>query len=82
MSECGATFDANGQPVDIGDVVQVNPASHQSFGGCFVIVEEVMGWGVVGFTIAPAGGAPAHCPFRAESGDFVRVGRAPYLVAS
>jgi len=40
----------------VGDVVQIDPAHDEKFGGCFMLVEEVKGWGLVGFVQVPGSG--------------------------
>lgn len=39
-----------------GDVVQIDPAHDERFGGCFMQVTERKDWGVQGFVKVPAGG--------------------------
>lgn len=78
-----ATVDRQGAIVSEGDVVQVAPGSgNGAFSGCFVIVTECRGWGVIGDAVAPGAGTSLVYPYRCESKDFERVGVAPFGVPS
>lgn len=37
----------------INDVVQIDPASDEKFGGCFMIITEVKTWGAKGYITVP-----------------------------
>jgi len=39
-----------------GDVVQIDPAHEERFGGCFLLVTELKGFGCQGFVKMPGGG--------------------------
>jgi hypothetical protein len=65
-------------PAGVRDVVQIDPASDERFGGCFLTVTEVHDWGVQGYVMVPgADGGPAE--YRAEWAQIARVGGAVWL---
>ncbi len=65
-------------PIAIGDVVQINPASGSTYGGCLMIVTELLGWAVDGAVSVPdVTGAKVH-QYRAEMKDVARVGAAAF----
>jgi hypothetical protein len=64
--------------VAVGDVIQLDPAAHEAFGGCLLIVEEVRTWGLVAAALIPQGGGPAHAPYRVAWGAFARIGPAAW----
>lgn len=74
------TLDAEGEQIKLGDVVQVNPDANLAFGGCFITVAELLGFGVRGFASVPSpnGSKPYH--FRVESKNFRRIGRAVFRI--
>ena len=61
----------------VGDVVQIDPAHDNTFGGCFMVVSEPKSWGAQGYCAAPgqSGLAYYRCPFDAM--EFV--GRAEWV---
>jgi hypothetical protein len=68
----------NGAGVQPGDVVQIRPEHNPVFGGCVMIVEKVMHWGVSGYVDPPG---HAWFPFRCPHGDFAVIGRAHWVAA-
>jgi len=42
--------------IEVNDVVQIDPASDEVFGACFMIVTEVKSWGVQGYVQVPGKG--------------------------
>jgi len=40
--------------IKVGDVMQIDPAHDEVFGGCLLIVTEVKSWGVQGYVDIPA----------------------------
>lgn len=62
--------------IEAGDVVQIDPDHDERFGGCFMLVEEVAGWGFKGFVEVPARGAAYY---RAPTDSVKLVGKAPWL---
>lgn len=52
-----------------GQIIQIDPDKHQQhgYGGCLLVVEEVRGWGVLGY-ITERGGVHRH---RVHHGDYV-----------
>lgn len=77
------TVDAKGQGIDVGDVVQIDPATTTQgsfFGGCFMIITEVKSFGAQGFICMPGnrGEMPGAAFFRCKSEDMVRIGRAEW----
>jgi len=69
--------DAKGNPLAIGDVVQIDPASGPVHGGALMLVQGLDGW-VEGVFIVPSAEGATLQQYRAESRDVVRVGRAPF----
>ncbi len=66
------------RPIAIGDVVQIDPASGPTYGGCLMIVGELLGWAVEGSVSVPSPeGAKLH-QYRAEMKDVVRIGAAAF----
>ena len=65
---------------NVGDIIQIDPAQDETFGGCFMVVTEPKSWGAQGYFSAPGedGLAYYRCPF--ERG--VRVGKAEWAVLS
>ncbi len=57
--------DANGVELHVGSVVQIDPAHDEKFGGCFMLVTELKGFGALGFVEIPGddgGQAYYRCP--------------------
>lgn len=74
------TFDAEGEPIEIGDIVQIDPESDVVFGGCLLTVAELLGYGVHGFVSAPDPAGPIPYFYRAESKNFRRIGRSVFRI--
>jgi len=74
------TVDAEGEEIEIGDVVQIDPDADFAFGGCLLIVTELKGFGVLGFVAGPDSGGPSPSYYRAESKEIRRIGRAAFRV--
>ena len=53
--------------LNIGDVVQIDPAHDDRFGGCFMVITESKSWGAQGYCASPgqSGLAYYRCPFAA-----------------
>ena len=72
----------NKQNIKVNDVVQINPmAKHpmgeHPFGGCFMKIDEVFSWGVLG--VVPIN-AHQECPTRVPFGDVHKVGEVKWDV--
>ena len=68
------------QGVYPGDVVQIDPESDECFGGCYVYVQEVRDWGIVGYVRIPgAGEKGGNAYLRKKFSEFVLVGRSPWM---
>lgn len=65
------------KPIEIGDVVQIDPQHDNRFGGCFMLVTEVKSWGYQGFVQIPASG---QAYYRVPSAACVRIGRAEWAL--
>ena len=65
------------QNLRCGDVVQIDPAHDDRFGGCFMIVTEPKPWGAQGYCASPgqSGLAYYRCPFAAME----LIGRAEWV---
>ena len=86
MSEPNGTTDDLGAVVEPGDVVQIDPAHDDRFGGALLIVTDVYPWGAMGFvavgnlTVAGAvttTGGLAY--YRVPSRAMVRIGAAEWF---
>lgn len=64
-------------PIEVGDIVQVDPEKHDTFGACLVIVSEVKSFGIQGYVQVPAQG---QAYIRLNTDDFVKVGTAEWVV--
>lgn len=67
----------------VNDVVQINPAHDARFGGCFLLVEEVKSWGVLGFVQIPGNaeqGGQAYYRLPWNGGDYV--GKAVFILGN
>jgi len=65
------------EQLDVGDVVQIDPAHDDRFGGCFMMITEPKSWGAQGFVRVPAGGlAYYRCPSTAMH----FIGRAEWIL--
>ena len=62
--------------LQIGDVVQII-APVGRFASCFLVVTEIKSWSIVGYARAP--GIPGTIPYRCETGNFVRIGKAAVI---
>lgn len=65
------------QNLRFGDVVQIDPAHDDRFGGCFMVVTEPKPWGAQGYCSSPgqSGLAYYRCPFAAME----LIGRAEWV---
>lgn len=63
--------------LSIGDVVQIDPAHDERFGGCFMVVTEPKGWGAQGYVAVPGSNGLAY--YRCPKESMIRVGRAEWL---
>ena len=68
------------QKLQIGDVVQIDPAYDDRFGGCFMTVTEPKEWGAQGYCAAPGDKGLAY--YRCEFKDMEYVGRAVWVNGS
>ena len=65
--------------IKVGDVVQIDPEHDDRFGGCFMQVEEVKGWGYCGFVTCPDEPTCAIAYYRVEHEHVVRIGKAEWV---
>ena len=64
-------------PLHAGDIVQIDPAHDDRFGGCLMIVSEPKGFGAQGYIQIPgSGNAYYRCSFE----NMELVGRAEWTV--
>lgn len=64
-----------------GDVVQIDPAHDERFGGCFMVVTDPKSWGAQGYVSVPgekAGQAYYRCPWAGMR----KIGRAEWVTKS
>ncbi len=62
-----------------GEIVQINPESHEMFGGCLMVVTEPKPWGVKGYVQGPGASGVAY--FRCRFEDVEPTGGvAPWVV--
>ena len=64
-------------PLEIGDVVQINP-ENKMFGGCFMVVTEPKAWGAQGGIAVP--GQPGIAYLRCKFEEMEYVGRATWIL--
>lgn len=62
----------------VGDVVQIDPASDEVFGGCFMTVTEPKSWGAQGYCVGPDGGK-GLAYYRCKTENMVLIGRAEWM---
>lgn len=60
------------------DVIQIDPAHDEMFGGCFMIVTEPKSWGAQGYCQAPGESGQAFYRLKFENG--VRIGSAEWII--
>lgn len=60
-----------------GDVVQIDPAHDDVFGGCFMVVTEPKPWGAQGYCSAPGQKGLAY--YRAAHKSMELIGRAVWV---
>ena len=72
-----------GYPLQVGDVVQINPEVHVDgfFAGCMMMVTERKAFGAQGFISMPGerGTPPGRAYYRAKWEEMEYVGRATYV---
>ena len=61
-----------------GDVVQIDPASDDMFGGCFMVITEPKSWGAQGYVPALTEGV-SLAYYRCKSEHMVKVGEAVWM---
>lgn len=61
-----------------GDVVQIDPAHDERFGGCFMVVTEPKSFGAQGYVSAP--GAKGLAYYRCNWEAMHKIGRAEWVV--
>ncbi len=73
--------------LEIGDVVQLDPAAHLGdkdgfFAGCFMVVTEVKSFGAQGYIAMPGkrGEMPGCAYFRATWDQMKKIGKAEWMV--
>ena len=59
-----------------GNLVQINPHADSTFGGSFMVVQEVRSWGATGYITLPGKGI---APYRVEYKDAELVGIALWI---
>lgn len=67
----------------IGDVVQLAPGPDTFFGGCFMTVTEVKGWGAQGFILIPEGPRgvlPKVAFYRAKWDEMTFIGHSEWIL--
>ena len=63
----------------LDDVIQIDPGStNRAFAGCFALVKERRGWGVVVDVLVPAAEGVVLAPVRVAKDDFKIIGQAPW----
>jgi hypothetical protein len=64
------------KPLQKGDIVQINPAHDEIFGGCLMVVTEPKSWGAQGYFDMPGKG---KAYYRCETANMVKVGFAEWI---
>jgi hypothetical protein len=63
------------ESIAVGDVIQIHP-DQRALGGCFAVVTEVRGWGVIAdVPVSRAGVAPV----RLQESEYIRIGKAEWV---
>lgn len=67
--------------LQVGAVVQIDPASKSAFAGCFLLAEVTYSWGVQGFVAMPQarGTPPNRAYYRARWEEIEFVGAATWV---
>ena len=60
--------------LEIGEVVQINPETHDRFGGCFMVVSEPKSFGAMGYVTVPHAEGPQQAYFRCKFEDMETLG--------
>ena len=70
--------DAAGHPLEVEDVVQIDPRSGPTYGGCLMFVVALDGW-VQGVIPVPGPEGARLLDYRADPKDVRWVGRAAFM---
>lgn len=65
----------------VGDVVQIDPAHDERFGGCFMVITEPKPWGAQGYVTIP-GESGGQAYYRCPSAAMHFIGLAEWFVPS
>jgi hypothetical protein len=66
--------------IRVGDVVQIDPAHDDTFGGHFLTVTELKSWGVMGYCKPLVAGVSGLAYYRVPFEKIVRVGKAEWSI--
>ena len=67
------------QPLQKGDIVQINPSYHETLGACLMVVTDPKPWGAMGYVTVPQQGGAGRAYIRVPTEAFVRVGQVIWL---
>lgn len=66
--------------IRVGDVVQIDPAHDDVFGGCFMVVTEIKAWGVQGYVAIPGkGDKGGDAYYRVKFQDVELIGQSEWV---
>lgn len=68
--------------LEVGDVIQIDPAHDPIFGGCFMQVTEPKSWGAQGFVVglpSPGMDNKGNAYYRCKFEDMEYVGKAAWI---
>lgn len=64
------------QDLKIGDIVQIDPSSDETFGACLMIVTEPKSWGAQGYVTVPGQG---NAYYRCKHENMEKVGHCAWI---
>lgn len=65
--------------LEIGDIVQIDPAHDERFGGCLMVVTEPKSWGAQGYVVGPQAPKAGIYYYRCKHENMVKVGKAEWI---
>lgn len=67
------------ETIQVGDVVQIDPAHDPVFGACLLVVTEVKSWGVQGYVPIPKHPSSVEAYYRVPFDKIQRIGTAEWV---
>ena len=66
-------------PLQIGDIVQINPEHDEIFAACIMVVTEPKPWGAQGYVTIPHAEGSARAYYRCKYENMELVGKAEWI---